>query len=540
MSFSKRAITIIFLLFFTLFAFKAIEIMVAKPLHDYDEAHRAEGARNMRLNNYYTSPLTGTPYSQVNEHSQPYALKENVQITPEVGRPPLVFNLMAQFSGWFGELEWAYRLPSFLLGILGFAALLFFIRQYEEKLSWLALAVAFLAFLTSYDWWHSSMMALLDTGVAAFTALAIFLLLLFVKRQQLCYLIAAGISLGLGILSKGPPAVLFLTPLPYLWLTGRVKIKQLLLLFIVAFITILPWFIPLSLEHGWDYFFAKYIGNYVASPQSTKIVREVAKQNAPFFWYLRWWFDTFRPGIFLFGAFLLLDLIKKRLSWVKISLLFYIAGGLGLFSYAKAKVWWYVLPVIPAICAYLYFAVKDYLEEDDQNILSLSLSIIVASLPLFLWQTNTITLAYGFIVTIIVFIILSCHSESEQSSHPEFTCPPALFLRGVVSGSTFLSLAISISLTIFYFRFPTIKPSNPAVKQIGQYYQTLPDQKCLWIEEDFPYESALFYSRAGRVGYLEEETQLSQNCQNYLIGKESHPDMEKIFAADNIKLYLMN
>ena len=520
----KTCLVLIFVIFIPLFIIKSLVNMVQIPFHDYDEAHRVEGARNMRLNNYYTSPLAGTPYNSINEHSQSYTLDETIKITPETSRPPLVFSLMAFFSGVLGDHEWAYRLPSFLLGLSAFFALLLFIKKYSaDQFNYIALTAAFLALLTSYDWWHSAQMAHLDTGVSLFTGLALFLLILFIKRQKKYYLIAAGASLGLGILSKGPPAIIFIAPLPYLLIRKKIKIKELVLLFIVAFITILPWYIPLSLEHGWNYFFAKQIGGYVSSPTSTKIGGGDLTQAAPIFWYLRWWFDTFRPGIFLFGAFLLWDLIKKKLSWVKLTLLFYIIGGFGLFSYAKSKVWWYVLPVIPAVCAYLYFSVKDYLTENKKGMINLSLAILLSSLPILIWQTNTITLGYGLSITVIIFVLLNCKLKIWGSK-----------IEGLLLFSVFTSLFI------FFLRFPTIIPPNPQVKAIGQYFQTLPAKKCLWVEEDFPYEAILYYSRVGRINYLDEEAKLSPDCQNYLIGKEDHPNFETVFEKNGVSLYKIN
>jgi len=75
----KTCLVLIFVIFIPLFIIKSLVNMVQIPFHDYDEAHRVEGARNMRLNNYYTSPLAGTPYNSINEHSQSYTLDETIK-----------------------------------------------------------------------------------------------------------------------------------------------------------------------------------------------------------------------------------------------------------------------------------------------------------------------------------------------------------------------------------------------------------------------------------------------------------------------------
>jgi len=526
----KKPPFLLILVFFSfLFLYRAIGSISTIPFHDYDEAHRAEGARNMRLNNYYTSPLVGTPQSKTNPHSQDFALDKSKKINPEVSRPPLVFSLMAFLSGVFGDYEWAYRLPSFIFGLLGFVLLIYFIKTYQRKPNWPALVVALLSFLTNYDWWHSALMAHLDTAVALFTSFALFLLLIFAKKQEKKYLLFSGFSLGLAVLSKGPPAILFIAPLPYLLIKKKIKISQLLLLFTVALVAILPWLIPLSLEHGWDYFFTKYFGGYVASPQTTKIGANDPTQSAPIFWYLRWWFDTFRPGVFLFGALLLIDLIKRKFNWVKISLLSYIVAGFGLFSYAKSKVWWYVLPVIPAVCAYLYFAVKDYLADNKNGRFTLSLAIIIASLPLLLWQSNTIALAYGFITTALTFLVLNW-----ELGNWALIRNSKLEIRNLL-----FILVFASSFSLFYLRFPTVKPFYPEVKEVGQYYQTLEKPKCLWLEEDFPYEAILYYSKAGKINYLEKDSVFDPDCQNYLVAnkKLEKENLDLIFQSGPVRLY---
>ena len=510
---------LVLILAFLFFCAQSISNMITIPFHDFDEAHRAEGARNMRLNNYYISPLVGGPYNHPGPHSQ---------LSPETGRPPLVFNLMAVFSGLFGDYEWAYRLPSFIFGILGFICLFLFIRLFEKKYSWLALSISLLSFLTAYDWWHSLQMAHLDTAVSLFTCLALFFLILFIKNKKRLFLAFSGLALGLAILSKGPPAIIFLFPLPYLIFTKKIKIKNLFLLFIIAFLTILPWYIPLSLEHGFDYFFRKYIGGYVVSPSSTKIGGGDPTQDAPIFWYLRWWFDTFRPGIVLFGAFFLWDLIKKKLSWTKLTLLFYIVGGFGLFSYAKSKVWWYVLPVIPAVCAYLYFSIKDYLIENKTGVVNLSLVILLSSLPFFLFKTNTVSLAYGLSVTLLSFLILVFNWKNLKF----------VWNFGILEFWSFLlPVILVISFLSFYSHFPIITPTHWETKYVGQFFTSLPNTKCLWVEEDMPYEAILYYSQVRRTKYWNEDSQLTDDCVNYLVSDKKVNFGDLIYQNGPVRLY---
>ena len=157
----KRLFPLLVLVLFSfLFLFRSVTNITTIPFHDYDEAHRAEGARNMRLHNFFLSPLVGNPYSKNAKISFPYLLDETKTVYAQTGRPPLVFNLMAFSSSLFGDYEWVYRLPSLFLGLAVFEAIVlsvYFLAKKKPNL--LALIVALLAIITSYDWWLSAQMA---------------------------------------------------------------------------------------------------------------------------------------------------------------------------------------------------------------------------------------------------------------------------------------------------------------------------------------------------------------------------------------------
>ena len=522
---------LVLLLFFLLFSFRTAVNITTTTFNDYDEAHRAEGARNMRLNHYFLTPLVGGPYNRPNENSQPYSQDNTKKITPEKGRPPLVFLLMAAASQVFGDKEWAYRLPSFIFGLISFAALYGFILFFEKKKPHLlSLSVALFSFLTAYDWWHSSQMAHLDTGLSFFLAASIFSLLIFVQKRQRKFLTFSGVFLAGAILSKGQPAILFLLPLFYLLIIKKITPRQALELLATAGVVLLPWLIAFDLHFGWGSWFKTYFYSYAAHPAATKIGRADPTQSAPVFWYLRWWFDTFRPAIFLFGAFFLCDLFKKRFSWQKAALFSYIAGGMLLFSLSKSKVWWYVLPLIPAVSAYLYFSAKDYLLENKTGTANLSLAILLSSLPIFLFKTNTISLAYGIVSVLLVFVILNCKLEN-----CDFIENCKLKIENL------LPIVLVISSFSFYSHFPVNTPLHPEIKAAGQYYASLSGHKCLLIDEELPYEAALYYSRAGQVWYwLDIQDEPKKDCSYYLLSDRPINFGRLVYQNGPIRLYGLN
>lgn len=533
----KKLPFLILVIFFGLFLFQTIANITSIPFADYDEAHRAEGARNMRQESFYLFPLVGSPYYQQSSFSLPYSLDQTKTLYGQTSRPPLVFNLMAVSSRFFGDVEWAYRLPSLIFGIASFGAII--IAAYflaKKKPNFFALAAVLLAAFTSYDWWLSSQMAHLDTAVSLFTALAVFLLIIFAQEKNKIFLFLSGFFLALAILSKGQPAVIFLFPLIYLFFTRKINFKEALLLGLTAFLVLFPWIAAFDTTLGFGSWFKAYFGGYLSAPSATKIGGGDPTQAAPIFWYLRWWFDTLRPGVFLFGAFFLLDLIQKRLSWQKTALLFYIFGGFGFFSYAKSKVWWYVLPVLPALAVYLYLAIADYLKERKDGLANLSLALIIASLPLFLWQTNTISLAYGLITTLIVFLILKLPLANYLSRITSYRFPFTSYVLRITHYFLF-PLSFLLGLTFFFFRFPAPQPIHSETKDVGQFFQSLPYPKCLWTEENFPYEAILYYSRVGGLDYFGEDKSLKSDCQNYLVASKPLEGQEIIYQNGPVRLY---
>ena len=427
-------------------------------------------------------------------------------------------------------------MPSLLFGLAVFDTLaltIYFLAQ--KKPNFPALAVALLAIITSYDWWLSAQMAHLDTAVALFTALSVFLLILFAQNKKKLLLPLAGFSLALAILAKGQPAVIFLFPFVYLLLAKKISPKEGLTLLGTTLIVLLPWIISFDKLLGPGLWLKTYFGRYISAPASTKIGGGDPTQAAPIFWYLRWWFDSLRPGVFLFGAFFLLGLVKRKLSWQKIALLTYIFGGFGLFSYAKSKVWWYVLPIIPALSFYLYLAITDYLKERKHGLVNLSLAILIASLPLFLFRSNTISLAYGLLTTILVFLVLKLPIT-------DYLLPATKKKRlfADLTPSLLFTVSLLTSLVFFYLHFPAPTPNHLETKSVGQFFQTLPYPKCLWVEEDFPYEAILYYSRVGQLDYLDEDSILDPACQNYLVAGKDLENLKPVYQSGPVRLYKMD
>lgn len=492
--------------------------MITIPFYDFDEAHRAENAKRMKEYGSYFVPLTGSVFDKVEHLKIPLRENPELHLYYHLERPPLIYDLMILSTAIFGSTEWAYRLPSFLLGMLIIFAFLFFARKARaDNVS--AIAVGLLTLMTSSDLWLSSQYAQLDTGITLFLFLSLLTLIFYCSERKNFLIFLSGIFLGLAALSKLQPIAVFIFPVVCLMLLKKLKISD-LFKFITGFLLIfMPWLIYLILRFGLKDVVYIMPGFALTSASIIDI-----NHKAPIFWYTRWWWEVFRPGWTMFVALLIYDCLKRNFSWVKTVLLSYIVGGLIAFSLPSNKLWWYVLPLIPAVSFYVFLSVKDYLEKKNK-IINLSFAIIVASLPAFIKVPNKITIAYGIAVTIVVLLILVDKLSLKIN------------LPGI--RRNILALSVALSFIFFLLQFPEIVPYHRNTKEVAQYYKNLPGKKCLWLG-DMPGEAVLFYSNAGEVPLLQtkDHSGIFTNCDNnYLITPDSYGKDDIFFRRGNIRLY---
>ncbi len=510
-------LNLIFVLFLIVFIITSARNMVSIPFHDFDEAHRAENAKKMAEYKSFLVPLTGSSFDRV--HNLRIPLKENrdLHLYYHLERPPLVYILMIISISLFGNDEWAYRLPSFLLGLVTVGVFYFFAKK-EIKDNVLPLFVGLVAILTSADLWLSSQYAQMDTGITLFLFASLLTLIYSYKFSKPYLVYLSGVFLGLGLLSKLQPSVIFIFPLLFLIFKKKLSLGDLFKLILGALLVFLPWILYLIFRFGIQNVFYIMPGFALTSASVVDI-----HHQAPFFWYIRWWWDSLRPGWSLFLAFLIFDFYKKKLSWEKFTLLGYIFGGLIAFSLSANKLWWYVLPIIPAVAYFVFLSAKDYIEKTPERLNNLSTALILLSLPMFLQESNMTSLLYGVTITAISFLIIKTESSIINSR--------------TISKKTFFYFAIIVSLISFYPHFPKIVPYHWNTKAVAIFYKDLPGKKCLWTG-DMPQEAVLFYSNAGEINLLKEDSVLFASCpNNYLITPEKFNEGKLLLRQGNIRLY---
>lgn len=505
--------------------------MTKTVLHDFDEAHRAENAKRMLEYKSYFVPLTGSPYDRVPQLNIPFKDYPELRLYYHPERPFLVYLLMIASITLFGATELTYRLPSFILGLSVFFVYIFFATSnVVKKVHLFALVTGFLCLLTSYDLWLSSQYAQLDTGLTVFLFGSLLSLLTYREKRQLRFLVFSGISFALAVLSKGQPAVIFAFPIGALFLLKKLSRKEILIFIAASCALLVPWVLTVLflLQISLSEFLRIFFGFWFTSTQ------RYDHHVAPVFWYARWWWESLRPGWTLFLILLTFDILKGNLSWKKKTLLSYILGSFVIFSLQTNKIWWYVLPIVPAVAFYIFLSTKDYLQRYPKRLNNLALIIFLSSLPIFLRASNTTVMIYGFVVTVLSVLVLI------NERIPNF---------GLLVGrkEVLFTAAVVASLGFFYTNFPKIVPYHKETKAVASYFAAIKeDKKCLWIY-DMPTEAALFYSNAGEIKALNfEETKstLFLHCNKYLITPADIndpefwylPKKELLFQKGKIKL----
>lgn len=193
-----------------------------------DEPRYAQVSREMLVSGNFLSPtLNGEPYKE---------------------KPPMLFWLSAGLGAVSGDVgPWAARLPSALSGLA--TVLLVYMLGSSMFGSKTGLFAAFVLMTTVRFWWESRV-GQIDMLLTAFVTAAIFSLWRWHTQRRRRDLFWVYAMLAAGMLTKGPPALIFpmLLGLAFYW--GQPESRRALrlpwgLLFIVA--TFLLWLIPARL-----------------------------------------------------------------------------------------------------------------------------------------------------------------------------------------------------------------------------------------------------------------------------------------------------
>lgn len=260
-------------------------------------------------------------------------------------KPPLYMWLTSFMVNLYGVSSFSARFFSALFGVGGVLLTYFLAKNMYGKLTGFLSA---LILTTSFHYVYYSRNGMLDVPVTFFMIATV--LCFWLGRNKPFYYLLAGISLGLGVLTKGPvallvtPAILIFIILDYQnWKTyfNRFAVLASLLFLLV----VLPWHILEYQRFGKpfiDYYFLYHIYTRASSTIDGKgadnwIYIAVIRNS------MRIWFIALIPAL----IWAVWEIIKKNKT--ALFLVFWALTIFIPFSISKSKLIWYMIPIYPPL-----------------------------------------------------------------------------------------------------------------------------------------------------------------------------------------------
>jgi 4-amino-4-deoxy-L-arabinose transferase-like glycosyltransferase len=232
----------------------------------------------------------------------------------------------------------------------------------------------------------------IDVYLTTFTsvALAAFVLAEQHPRQRRRYLSLMYVALGLGVLTKGPVALVIPALVCVAWLAAErrlTEIRRLMLLpgIAVLLVIVLPWYAAVYAQHGWsyirDFLFQENLQRY-ATTAMTPGSRGVL-------FYLPVLFGDLFP----WAPLVLVPLIAVARSWrsrpngsaaaaggpLDRLLWIWIVLFVGIFSFSRTKEDLYIFPIVPAVAVLVASVLTDAFAQRPSSVLN-ALFLLVSGL----------------------------------------------------------------------------------------------------------------------------------------------------------------
>ncbi|TKB24271.1 phospholipid carrier-dependent glycosyltransferase [Desulfopila sp. IMCC35006] len=336
----------------TLFIILYLVPLAERPLIIPDETRYAEVPREMLATGDWVVPrINGWRYFE---------------------KPPMGYWLTALSLSFFGENNFAVRLPQALSTGLTALLIFFLCSRLSKRRDSMLPFLATLVYLSSLGVMGIGTFAVLDSQLSLFLAATLSFFLLATEAppgsgRERTLLLLAGILAGCSFLTKGFLA--FAIPVivagPYLMLQGRWRdtLRMLWLPIAGAFAVSLPWAMHIHLREPdfWHYFF------WIEHVQ--RFLSDSAQHKEPFWLYL-----AALPGMFLPWTLMLpaaaIGLWKK--TWSKatefrllVFCLCWFIFPFVFFSIAKGKLITYILPCFPPLAIVFAMGVE-YLHTNEK------------------------------------------------------------------------------------------------------------------------------------------------------------------------------
>ena len=376
-------------------------------------------------------------------------------------KPPLHYYFMIGAYSIFGVNPFSARFFSLILGVLTILCIWYLTSRYYGDRTSLYTSIILLASLHYIIQFH---MAVPDPYLIFFTTFGFVSFYIFYREKKSPYLLISYISFGLGVLVKGPVAIVLpgMAILVFLIFTRTfnwsyfLKLKPLWILAVLVLV-IAPWFIMVGIKTDgvWinDFFLRHNIARYTESMEGHGAIFLITPLIAII-------------GLLPFSIFFVQ---AYRYGWInrtKDPLLLY-AGIISLtfivfFAFSKTKLPNYTVPVYPFIA----LLIGRYLDVLQDSFLRFRKSIYTS---LWIYLIIAVALPFGLYTGIKLDPVLS---EFRNLSFYFIIIPiGALLAILLIYNSRFKGMILSLSLSwiitillFFYIIFPKIDNANPVAK----------------------------------------------------------------------------
>ncbi len=328
-----------------LWAFAAIVILylaavLFRPLLPIDETRYMTVAWEMRLHEGWLSPLT-------------------LNFEPYHHKPPLLFWLINVFWSFFGVSRWAGLIPIVIASL----SVLFLTARFGQKILPTQIHNSnriLILMMGSIPFLIYSTLVMFDITLTVFVLSSLLCLLTYAEKRQFRYMFFMGLLIGLGVLTKGPVAYLYiifpilLGPLwvqdfsrPLSWYADCAA---------AIFISAIPvclWLLPVLAQSDnhfafwllWEQTAGRVTGNF-----SDAHVR-------PFYFYLPLLPLMFAPWIFFPSFWRSIKVIKSDTRHVRFLACWIIPVFIS-FLFISGKQPHYLLPLLPGVILFICYALQ--------------------------------------------------------------------------------------------------------------------------------------------------------------------------------------
>ena len=275
---------------------------------------------------------------------------------PRFNKPVLSYWIVAGMYRVFGVSITVERLTIAVLAMIMIVAAWFLARA--ASMQPVAAPLAALGLVAGPRFFMFSRRIFVDMAVTTMMTLTLLFFALserYPSRRRL-FLVLMYVSVGLGVLTKGPvaaviPFVVFLTYLAVHRELGRVREMMIPAGALIALLIVAPWYVALYQQHGWTYITGFFIGENIGRFTETVGVQ----QRGPFF-YLPVLFHDMLPWSLCLPAVVYMwrrDRGRQQDQSFRLRtlLLLWISVTVVLFSMSQTKQDLYIFPIVAAVAA---------------------------------------------------------------------------------------------------------------------------------------------------------------------------------------------